>query len=178
MKPGPLSIAAALAVALVAVPSPTRAEGDEGTASNAELGRAMKGAKVALERGVSSAAAREGKPISAKYELEDGRLQLSVYTAKGDGFSEVIVDQATGKVAKAEPITSGEDLAAAKEQKGAMDQAKRSLRDATADATHRNRGYRAVSAVPRMEEAHPVAVVTLLKGDKWKTVSVRLDGAR
>ena len=37
---------------------------------------------------------------------------------KGGKFSEVIVDHDTGKVAKTEAITGGEDLAAAKEQSG------------------------------------------------------------
>jgi hypothetical protein len=143
-----------------------------------ELARAMKDAKVTLERGVSAASAREGKPISAKYEMDDGKLQLSVYTMKGDKFSEVIVDHQTGKVAKAEPITSGDDLAAAKDQQEAMATAKRSLEAATKDATKRNPGYRAVSAIPHMEAGHPVAVVTLLKGDDWKTVSERLDAGK
>jgi hypothetical protein len=74
-----------------------------------------------------AASAKEGKPISAKYEVEHDQLQLSVYTMKGNGFSEVIVDHKTGKVAKAEPITGGEDLTAAKAQSEAMAKAKRSL---------------------------------------------------
>src|SRR5205814_4787526 len=80
---------------------------------HAGLAKALKDAKLPLERGLS-ASAKEGKPISAKYEVEDGKLQLSVYTMNGDKFSEVIVDHRTGKVAKTEPITSGEDLTAAK----------------------------------------------------------------
>jgi hypothetical protein len=143
-----------------------------------ELAKAMKDAKVSLERGVSAAGAREGKPISAKYEMDNGKLQLSVYTTKGHNFSEVIVDHRTGKVAKAEPITSGDDLTAAKDQKEAMAKAKRSLQAATADAAKKNPGYRAVSATPRLEEGRPVAVVTLFKGDDWKKVSERLDTAK
>src|SRR5258707_3198648 len=71
--------------------------------------------KVSLEKGLSTSEA-EGKPISAKFEIEDGKLQLSVYTAKDGKFYEVIVDHQTGKVAKTEPITSGDDLTAAKAQ--------------------------------------------------------------
>ena len=102
-------------------------------------GRAMGDAKVSLEKGLA-AGAREGTPISAKFELEDGKLQLSVYTMKGDKFSEVIVDHGSGKVAKSEPITSGDDLTAAQEQRQAMAQAKRSLAAATAAATKGNPG--------------------------------------
>jgi len=51
----------------------------------AELAKAVAAAKVSLEQGLSTSA-HEGKPISAKFEIEDGKLQLSVYTAKGDKF--------------------------------------------------------------------------------------------
>jgi hypothetical protein len=64
---------------------------------HAELAKALKDAKIPLERGLTTSA-KEGKPISAKYEVEDGKLQLSVYTMKGDAFSEVIVDPKTGRI--------------------------------------------------------------------------------
>lgn len=172
--------AAALAVALLAVPLGAFADDDDekdAATQHEELSRAMTDAKVPLERGISTAGTKEGTPISAKYEVEDGKLQLSVYTMKGEKFSEVIVDHKTGKVAKSKPITSGEDLTAASAQKQAMSQAKRSLASATTAATKDNPGYRAVSAMPRIEDGHPVATVTLLKGSDWKTVSEKLDSA-
>ncbi len=89
----------------------------------AELAKAVAEAKVSLGQALS-ASTSEGKPISGKFEVEEGKLQLSVYTAKGDKFSEVIVDNNTGKVAKAEAITSGADLTAAKAQSEAMAKAK------------------------------------------------------
>ncbi len=49
----------------------------------AGLAKAVAEAKVSLDRGLS-VSAQAGKPISAKFEIEDGELQLSVYTAKGD----------------------------------------------------------------------------------------------
>jgi len=140
----------------------------------AELMKAMKDAKVSLAQGVT-ASAKEGKPISGKYEVEDGHLQLSVYTMKGDKFSEVIVDHKTGKVAKAEPITKGDDLKYAKEQSQAMAKAKRTLAAAASDAVKANAGYRAISVMPSMKDDHPVAEVTLLKGADWKTVTEKLD---
>ena len=88
-------------------------------AAHAELAKALRDAKISLQRGLT-ASTKEGKPISAKYEVEHGKLQLSVYTMKGEKFSEVIVDHKTGKVAKAEPITGGDDLTHAKEQAEAM----------------------------------------------------------
>jgi len=59
---------------------------------------------VSLDQGLK-ASEREGKPISGKFEIADGALQLSVYTMKGDQFAEVIVDHKSGSVKKSEPIT-------------------------------------------------------------------------
>jgi hypothetical protein len=121
------------------------------------------------------ASEREGKPISAKFEVEDGKLQLSVYTMKGDKFSEVIVDHQTGRIAKSEPITGGEDLADAKKQSAAMAQAKSSLRAAAESAVKANSGFRAVSVMPMMKAGKAVAEVTLAKGRDFKTVSQNLN---
>ena len=141
---------------------------------HAELAKALKGVKVSLEKGLS-ASESQGKPISGKFEVEDGKLQLSVYTMKGDKFSEVIVDHKTGKVAKTEAITSGDDLTAAKAQSAAMAKAKLSLRAATENAVKANKGFVAVSVTPSVKDGHPVAEVTLVKGDEFKTASEKLD---
>jgi len=140
----------------------------------AELAKALKDAKVSLEKGLS-ASESQGKPISGKFELDNGKLQLSVYTMKGDKFSEVIVDHKSGKVAKTEAITGGEDLSAAKTQSGAMAKAKVSLRSATDKAVKANNGYRAVSVTPSVKDGHPVADITLVKGTEFKTTSEKLD---
>ena len=142
--------------------------------AHAELAKALPSAKVSLAEGLA-ASAREGTPISGKFELEEGKLQLSYYTMKGDTFSEVIVDPKTGKVAKAEPITAGDDLTAAKSQSEAMAKAKRSLEAAASEAVKENKGFRVVSVMPTLKEGHPVADVTLVKGSEWKTVSEKLD---
>jgi hypothetical protein len=141
---------------------------------HAELAKALKDVKVSLEKGLS-ASESQGKPISGKFEVEDGKLQLSVYTMKGDKFSEVIVDHKTGKTAKTEGITGGDDLTAAKAQSSAMAKAKVSLRSATGKAVKENKGYRAVSVTPSLKEGHPVAEVTLIKGEEFKTALEKLD---
>src|SRR5215470_10579539 len=127
------------------------------------LASALKEAKVTLAAGLQ-AAEREGRPISGKFELEDGKLQLSVYTMKDDKFSEVIVDHKTGKVAKTEAISGGEDLAAAQKQAQAMAKTKHALREVIAKAEKANPGFHAVSVVPEIEDGKPRADVTLLKG--------------
>src|SRR5207245_1209277 len=90
---------------------------DEGDQS--AVVKALSQAKVSLNQGLL-ASTHEGTPISAKFEMEDGKLQLSVYTMKADKFSEVGVDPISGKVVNIEAITEGEDLAAAKAQRDAM----------------------------------------------------------
>ena len=165
------AIAVALTVAWMFGLPTAWASGDK---DHAELAKALKDAKIPLQRGLA-ASAKEGKPISAKYEVEDGKLQLSVYTMKGDKFSEVIVDHKTGKVAKTEAITGGEDLAAAKAQSEAMAKAKRSLDAAASAAAKENKGFRVVSVMPALKDGHPVADVTLVKGEEWKTVSEKLE---
>jgi len=141
---------------------------------HAELAKAVAVAKVSLEQGLT-ASTNAGKPISAKFEIEDGKLQLSIYTAKGGAFSEVVVDHNTGKAAKTEAITSGEDLSAAKTQNEAMAKAKQSLHGALAKVLKANAGFRAVSIFPALRDGHPAAEITLTKGDEWKTVSETLD---
>jgi hypothetical protein len=140
----------------------------------AELAKALKGVKTSLEKGLA-ASESQGKPISGKFEVEDGKLQLSVYTMKGDKFSEVIVDHKTGKVAKTEAITGGDDLTAAKAQSAAMAKAKLSLRTATENAVKANKGFVAVSVTPSLKDGHPVAEVTLAKGAEFKTAVEQLD---
>jgi len=140
----------------------------------AELAKALQGVKTTLEQGLA-ASAGGGMPISGKFEVEGGKLQLSVYTMKGVKFAEVIVDHTTGKVAKTEAITSGEDLGAAKSQSAAMAKAKRSLREATAQAVKANGGSRAVSVMPALSAGRPVATITLLQGQTFKTVTEPLD---
>ena len=131
-------------------------------------------AKVTLQRGLA-AAESQGKPISGKYEVEDGHFQLSVYTAQGEKFSEVLVDHNTGKVAKTEAITEGDDLADAKKQVEACAKSKKSLGSAVDQAEQASAGYRAVSVTPKLSSGHAVAVVTLLKGTQVKSVSEPLE---
>src|SRR3989441_4365117 len=136
-------------------------------------GKAVLGARVPLERGLA-ASASHGQPISAKFEMDEGKLQLSVYTMKDGKFFEVIVDHNTGKVVKAEPIAAGEDYTAAQSQSAAMAKAKVSLRAAVEKALRDNAGYHAVSITPSLKDGRAVADVTLAKGEEIKTVSVPL----
>jgi hypothetical protein len=146
----------------------------EDTDNPAALAKALSEASVSLDQGLK-AGEREGKPISGKYEIENGGLQLSVYTMKGNGFTEVVVDHKSGSIKKAEPITEGDDLKASKEQSEAMAKAKLPLDVAVASSVKANSTYRAVSVIPMLEGGHPVAVITLMKGEEVKKVTEKLD---
>ncbi len=76
------SFACALAVAVGTVLAPGAASAAESSdKEHAELAKALAAAKVSLGSGVT-AAGTAGKPISAKFEVENGKLSLSVYTEK------------------------------------------------------------------------------------------------
>src|SRR5689334_17198519 len=150
------------------------AQEDEEEENPAGLAKVLPEASVSLEQGLK-ASEREGKPISGKYELSDGALQLSVYTTKGGQFEEVIVDHKSGAIAKAEPITEGDDLKDAQAQGQAIAQAKRPLDQAVEEAAKANGGFRPVRAVPSLKDGHPVADVTHMQGDNVRHVSEKLD---
>ena len=160
-----MAFAAVLAVASFSV----RAEDDP-----AKLARALSEASVSLEQGIKASEA-EGKPISGKFEVADGALQLSVYTMKANGFAEVIVDHKSGSIKKSEAITDPDDLKDAKEQGEAIKKAKLSLGEAVASAVKANNGFRATSAMPTLDGGRPVAAVTLMKGEEVKKVTEKLD---
>ena len=92
-----------LAVAALGVP------GGEQRRQSRRLAKALPQASVSLVQGLK-ASESAGTPISGKFEMEDGVLQLSVYTVKADKFSEIIVDHKSGAIKKTETITDAGDL--------------------------------------------------------------------
>src|ERR1700741_1687615 len=157
-------LATALGVVLVAIEEsvvgnqPAFAIGPD--QEHAELANALSSAKVSLQQGLV-ASEGQGQPISGKFEIEDGKLQLSVYTVKDGKFFEVIVYHETGKIAKVEPIDEGEDLSHAKSQKAAMDRAKVKLADAAVKSMGQAKGstgdVRVVSVMPQLQDDRPEA---------------------
>jgi len=146
----------------------------EAASQDRVLAEQLQEAEISLEQGVAASAA-EGKPISAKFELENGKLQLSVYVAKPKSFWEVIVNHKTGKITKAVAITSGEDLTAATAQGEAMARARTSLQEALAKAASMNQAYRAVAVTSALKDDRPMANITLMQGEHPKTISQKLD---
>jgi len=148
---------------------PAWAEGDP-----AALAAALKNVSATLQGGIK-ASEPQGTPISAKFELEEGKLQLSVYTMKGDAFTEVVADPSTGAIKEAETIKEADDLKEATEQKAAMAKAKVPLLNAAETAVNANSGFRAVSIYPQLQNGNPMAEVTLLQGTTFKKVRQKLD---
>lgn len=164
---------AVLAMGLIAALSSV-VVADEDEASGAAVAKYLKTAKVTLQQGLT-AAESQGQPISGKFEVDEGHFQLSIYTAQGGKFAEVLIDYNTGKIAKSEAITGGEDLADAKKQSEACAKAKKPLKSAVDHAEQASAGYRAVSVTPQLSNGHPVAVVMLLKGAQAKSVTEPLE---
>ena len=148
------------------------ARAEEG--NQAALAAAMKNATATLQGGLR-ASETQGTPISAKFEIEDGKLQLSVYTMQGDSFTEVVADANTGAIKEAETIKEADDLKEATAQKAAMAKAKVPLLTATEAAVSANAGSRAVSIVPELKSGQATAEVTLLEGTAFKKVTEKLD---
>jgi hypothetical protein len=140
----------------------------------AALAAALKDAKFTLQDGLK-ASEREGQAISAQFEIEDGKLQLSVYTTKGDDFAEVVADPNSGAIVKSAKITDTDDLNDAAEQKAAMAKATVSLLAAADTAIKENTGSRVIGIFPELRDGHAVAEVTLLQGTTAKKVTEKLD---
>lgn len=138
------------------------------------MATALKDTTFTLQDGLK-AGEREGQPISAQFEIDDGKLQISIYTTKGDDFSEVVADAKTGGIVKTEKITDTDELNDAADQKAAMAKAKTSLAAAADAAVKENSGFRAVSIFPDLRDGHAIAEVTLLQGTTAKKVTEKLD---
>ena len=166
----PAAVLAAVALSLWAIPVGAAVNEKE----KADLAPVVTAAKVTLEQGLLTSK-QNGKPISAKFEIENGKPQLSIYTVKdGSKYFEVIVDHSSGAIAKTEPITGGDDLANAKKQNDGMFRATRELREAVKEAKRDNPGYNAVSVLSEIKDSHSLATVTLVKDNDWKTAVIDL----
>jgi hypothetical protein len=162
-------LVAAIALRNVGAP-PAWAEGNDPLA----LAAAVTDATATLQGGLK-AAEREGTPISAKFEIDEGKLQLSVYTTRGDDFTEVVADPKTGAVTQAEKIKEADDLKEATAQKTAMAKTRVPLASAVETAINANPGFRAISIYPQLQDGSAVAEVTLLQGMTFKKVIEKLD---
>ena len=170
LRPLRLLVLVAAAGLSISVAGLARAQDDDIEA----LAAALKDTTFTLQDGLK-ASEREGQPISAQFEIDDGKLQVSIYTVKADAFSEVVTDPKTGAIVKSEKITDSDELSDATDQRAAMAKAKTTLLSAADAAVKENSGFRAVSIFPDLRDGHAVAEVTLLQGTTAKKVTEKLD---
>lgn len=161
-------------VAALALPSVTVVPASAQDEDVAAMAAALKEINFTLQDALK-ASEQQGQPISAQFEIDDGRLQISIYTSKGEDFVEVITDPKTGTVVRSQKITDDDELSDAADQKAAMAKATVSLIAAADAAVKENAGSRAVAIFPDLRDDHAIAEVTLLQGTTAKKVTEKLD---
>jgi hypothetical protein len=161
--------ASVLSVCCIAWTQPRAEEKD-----TAALAVAVKETHVTLEQGLVSAA-KNGRPISAKFEIEDSKIQLSAYVQGAGGFKEIVLDPKSGKSMSVEKITDAGDLKDAQEQSTAMAKAKETLLAAVQHAIAANRGARVISVYPEIQRGHAIAIITISKEDGFSKINEKLD---
>ena len=137
--------------------------------------RELPQASVSLDQALKTSE-REGSPISAEYDVEDGDLQISVYTKQDEQFSEIIIDPRSGSIKSAKPLSDPKEINEAQAQSAALSKAKLPLMAALGAAVEANSGYRAVSVIPILGDDEPVAAITLIKGGDIRQVTEKLAG--
>lgn len=138
------------------------------------LARAVAASKISLEIALSTGE-RYGTPLAAEFEIENGRLQVSVIAMKGESLIEVTVDPMTGRVVGVETITEEGSLAQAREYREAMKRATKSVRTTLVDGVLANEGYRAISAEPVLENGRSILEIALVRGLEFKTLELELE---
>ena len=134
--------------------------------------------KLSLVQGMRQAAKAGGVPISAKFEMEDGKLSLSVYTA-GKGLSvpaeKNVLQELSGspEETKWEPKTEVfkdvPHVARSAEQLMVMALGKSSLANAIARAQKTQPGT-VFSVTPAVKDHKPVAEILIAEKGKVKKV--------
>lgn len=176
---------AVLGVALVALlvgaavkreQSPEQAAGPDSEKTGvdvAALSAALNGTRIPLHAGIRMVS-KDAIPLSANYEMKEGKLLLAVYAARGDEFVETIIDPQTGKAIMAGPITIDDDLMVVREQAKVISGSSHPLWEVVFRVERANQGYRAVSVIPEAGEQGPAAIVILMKGLELMAVEVGL----
>ena len=165
--------ASALLMALVTIPAAFAADSEKD--EQAKLLKALPMAKHTLVAGIEQASAKSPEAaISAKFEVEDGKLSLSVYTAeKGLGVAaehNVLKEyggspEAAKWAPEAEVFKDVEHVSRASEQLTLMSQSKHSLAEVAKKAEKDQPGT-IFSITPILHNHKPVFVVLVAAKDK------------
>ena len=134
---------------------------------DAETTQRLGGAKHTLVEGIKQAELKDGTAISAKFEFEDGKLWLSVYTARAgraaDAEHNTLIELKGEPTAGAwkpnvEVFEDKEHLTRSAGQLTLMQLSKKTLPELIAEAAAQQKGT-AYSAIPMLKDGKPVVVV-------------------
>jgi hypothetical protein len=149
----------------------------------AETVKRLPGSKHTLVEAIRQAEKTNGTPISAKFEFEDGRLWLSVYTAKDGKVPDA--EHNTLMELKGEPgsaqwqpatevFQDKEHIARSAAQLTLIQLSGSSLEGAVQKALAAQKGT-PYSAIPRVKAGRPVLEVLLVAADGKSTAVVDVD---
>ena len=156
---------------------PARAEGDSKELQ--AVAQALGKSKLSLLAGIRQASQGSARAISAKFELEDGKLSLSVYTAeKGLAVpaEKNVLQELSGSpeqdkwTPKVEVFTDVPHVARSAEQLAVMSLGRKSLAAVIAEVRKAHPGT-VFSIAPAIRNHRPVAVVLLANKGKVTTVT-------
>src|SRR6266571_1563391 len=156
---------------------PARAEGDSKELQ--AVAQALGKSKLSLLAGIRQASQGSAKAISAKFELEDGKLSLSVYTAeKGLAVpaEKNVLQELSGIpeqdkwTPKVEVFKDVPHVARSAEQLAVMSLGRKSLAAVIAEVRKTHTGT-VFSITPAIRNHRPVAVVLLAQKGKVTTVT-------
>ena len=156
---------------------PARAEGESKELQ--AVAQALGKSKLSLLAGIRQASQGSAKAISAKFELEDGKLSLSVYTAeKGLAVpaEKNVLQELSGSpeqdkwTPKVEVFRDVPHVARSAEQLAVMSLGRKSLAAVIAEVRKAHPGT-VFSITPAIRNHRPVAVVLLANKGKVTTVT-------
>ena len=171
----PLIVAFIVAVSLGW--QPARAEGDSKELQ--AVAQALSKSKLSLLAGIRQASQGSARAISAKFELEDGKLSLSVYTAeKGLGVpaERNVLQESSGSpeqdkwAPQVEVFRDVPHVARSAEQLTVMSLGRKSLATVIAEVRKTHPGT-VFSVTPAVKNHRPVAVVLIAEKGKVTTVT-------
>ena len=163
-------------VLMLAAATPMAVAAD--SSGSQQLIQALSRTKHTLMDGVRQASASNGAPISAKFELEDGKLSLSIYTA-GKGISvpaeQNVLQELAGSpeqekwTPEVEVFKDTPHIARSSEQLTIISLGKASLSDLIARAQKAHPGT-VFSITPVIRNHKPAVEVLVVEKGKVKTV--------
>ena len=157
----------ALSMGTLGVKMAIAEDADEYKASD-DLLKVIPSSKHSLDEGIKQATQGAETPISAKFEMDDGKLSLSVYTVdtKTNTFKEVAgAPDAPTWTPSSEVIKGGEDLETAQNQWKVLSASKLSLLDFIAKAQKDLPGT-ILSVMPEIEDGKNVCEVRVVNQGK------------